>query len=40
MAGELPQALAAHEEAYGLQMLPHRDGTDGFFVCRLRRVKA
>ena len=40
MAGELPQALSVQEGAYGLQMLPHRDGTDGFFVCRMRRVKA
>ena len=40
MAAELPAALADHEGELGLQMLAHRDGTDGFYVCRLRRVKA
>ena len=40
MAAELPQALAQHETQYGLQMFAHRDGTDGFYVCRMRRVKA
>ena len=40
MADELPEALAAHEGGLGLQMLAHRDGTDGFYVCRLRRVRA
>ena len=40
MGGELPPALAAHETQTGLQMFAHRDGTDGFYVCRLRRVKA
>ena len=40
MGAELPEKLAAHENAYGLQMFAHRDGTDGFYVCRLRRVKA
>ena len=25
--------------AYGLQLLPHRDGVEGFFIARLRRVK-
>ena len=39
MAAELPEALAQHETATGLQMFAHRDGTDGFFVCRMRRVK-
>ena len=39
-AGGLPEKLAAHENAYGLQMFAHRDGTDGFYVCRMRRVKA
>jgi len=39
MADELPEALAQHETATGLQMFAHRDGTDGFFVCRMRRVK-
>ena len=40
MGAELPEKLAAHENALGLQMFAHRDGTDGFYVCRLRRVKA
>lgn len=40
MGAELPEKLAAHEGEYGLQMFAHRDGTDGFYVCRLRRVKA
>jgi len=39
MAAELPEALAQHETQTGLQMFAHRDGTDGFFVCRMRRVK-
>ena len=40
MGAELPEKLAAHENACGLQMFAHRDGTDGFYVCRMRRVKA
>lgn len=40
MGAELPEKLAAHENALGLQMFAHRDGTDGFYVCRMRRVKA
>ena len=40
MDEELPRALAAHEGEVGLQMFAHRDGTDGFYVCRMRRVKA
>ena len=39
MAAELPEALAQHETETGLQMFAHRDGTDGFFVCRMKRVK-
>ena len=39
MGAELPEKLAAHENACGLQMFAHRDGTDGFYVCRMRRVK-
>ena len=38
MGAELPEVLAAHEGEFGLQMLAHRDGTDGFYVCRMRRV--
>ncbi len=40
MAAQLPEALAAHETATGLQLFAHRDGTDGFFICRMRRAKA
>ena len=40
MAAELPEALAQHETSTGLQMFAHRDGTDGFFVCRMKRVRA
>lgn len=40
MGAELPEKLAQHEGEYGLQMFAHRDGTDGFYVCRMRRVKA
>lgn len=39
MAAELPEALAQHEGELGLQMFAHRDGTDGFYVCRMRRVR-
>ena len=39
MGAELPEALAQHETGTGLQMFAHRDGTDGFFVCRLRRAR-
>ena len=40
MGAELPEALARHETETGLQMFAHRDGTDGFYVCRLRRFRA
>ena len=40
MGEELPEALRAHEGDFGLQMLAHRDGTDGFYLCRLRRRRA
>ena len=39
MAPELPEALACHEGETGLQMFAHRDGTDGFYVCRMRRAR-
>ena len=32
----VPAALRAHE-AVGLQLMPHRDGIGGFYVCRMRR---
>ncbi len=38
LASELPEPLAHREGPFGLQMFAHRDGTDGFFVCRMRRV--
>ena len=40
MAQDLPPELAEHEGECGLQMFAHRDGTDGFYVCRMHRVKA
>ena len=40
MAGELPEALREQEPELGLQLLPSRDGTDGFYICRLRRARA
>lgn len=39
MAALLPEALAGREGECGLQMFAHRDGTDGFYVCRMRRVR-
>jgi 16S rRNA (cytosine967-C5)-methyltransferase len=35
--GAQSPALAAAGEPRALQLLPHRDGTDGFFLARLRR---
>ena len=35
---ELPEALKADVEEYGLQLLPGIHETDGFFLCKLRRV--
>ncbi len=35
----IPAALRAHEDV-GLQLMPHRDGTGGFYLCRLRRKRA
>lgn len=37
---DLPQALQSSCEAGMLQLLPHLHGTDGFFIARLKRVKA
>jgi 16S rRNA (cytosine967-C5)-methyltransferase len=34
---ELPDGLQGVATGPGVQLLPHRDGTDGFFVARLRR---
>ena len=33
----LPEALRPHFDGGMLQILPHRDGLDGFFIARLRR---
>ncbi len=37
IAGRLPEELRGVEMGPGVQLLPHRDGTDGFFIARLRR---
>jgi 16S rRNA (cytosine967-C5)-methyltransferase len=34
---DLPEGLRGVASGPGVQLLPHRDGTDGFFVARLRR---
>lgn len=33
----IPEAFRAHEGPYGLQLFPHRDGVEGFFIARLGR---
>ena len=33
------QRFRAQETSAGLQLLPHRDGVEGFFIARMRRVK-
>ena len=35
----IPAALRAHE-GLGLQLMGHRDGVGGFYVCRMRRKRA
>ncbi|MGN6868223.1 MAG: 16S rRNA (cytosine(967)-C(5))-methyltransferase RsmB [Solirubrobacteraceae bacterium] len=37
VTGRLPDGLRGVEMGPGVQLLPHRDGTDGFFIARLRR---
>lgn len=37
LSGRLPEGLRGVETGPGVQLLPHRDGTDGFFIARLRR---
>jgi 16S rRNA (cytosine967-C5)-methyltransferase len=37
IAGRLPEELRGRAMGPGVQLLPHRDGTDGFFIARLRR---
>lgn len=36
---EFDQRFASLYGACGLQLLPHRDGVEGFFIARMRRVK-
>lgn len=38
MKQELPEDLMAQEEKLGLQLLPGIHETDGFFLCKLRRI--
>ena len=35
---EIPEQLRALSGAWGLQLLPHRDGMEGFFIARMRRA--
>ena len=37
LAGRLPEELRGMAAGPGVQLLPHRDGTDGFFIARLER---
>jgi 16S rRNA (cytosine967-C5)-methyltransferase len=37
LTGRLPDALAGLRSGPGIQLLPHHEGTDGFFIARLRR---
>ena len=34
----VPEAFIGETGSFGLQLLPHRDGTEGFFIARMRRV--
>ena len=38
MKAELPEEIKAEEGEYGLQLLPGIHKTDGFFLCKLRRI--
>lgn len=38
MQEQIPEVLAAQEGKYGLQLLPGIQETDGFFLCKLRRI--
>lgn len=38
MKEELPKELASDESDFGLQLLPGIHETDGFFLCKLRRI--
>ncbi len=35
-----PEAFRNRQSEYGLQLLAHRDGVEGFFIARLRRARA
>lgn len=35
----IPEELRKKQGEYGLQLLPHRDGVEGFFIARMRRVR-
>lgn len=35
-----PEAFRQHQTASGLQLLPHRDGVEGFFIAKLQRQRA
>ena len=35
----IPEEIRALEEEHGLQLLPHRDNVEGFFIARMRREK-
>ena len=37
LQAEYPEWRQPHSDRY-LQLLPHRDGTDGFFIARLKRL--
>ena len=34
-----PEAIRQRQTPLGIQLLPHRDGVEGFFICRMRRVR-
>lgn len=39
-AEALPETVPARfraQEQLGLQLIPHRDGVEGFYICRMRR---
>lgn len=40
IAQYLPPGIAVHAKGFMLQIYPNRDGIDGFFIARLRRVGA
>ncbi|NLB39520.1 MAG: hypothetical protein GX810_09810, partial [Clostridiales bacterium] len=34
----IPESLRQHETPLGLQLFPHRDGVEGFYMIRMRRA--